>query len=82
MSDYMKKYTINMKSHADMVEGHGVLSAYKEQVRLVKEGNGKSQRWRGHYPLSYGEFWIFSHAPFGENEGENRRVCSFFAGNH
>ena len=41
MSDYMKKYTINMKSHADMVEGHGVLSAYKEQVRLVKEGLSK-----------------------------------------
>ena len=32
------KYIINVRSHADMVEGHGVLSAGKEQIRLVQEG--------------------------------------------
>lgn len=33
----MKKYTINMRSAADTVEGHGVLSAYHEMVGLVKD---------------------------------------------
>lgn len=32
-----KKYTINMRSGASAVEGHGVLSAYYEMVNLVKE---------------------------------------------
>lgn len=31
-------HRIQMRSHADMVEGHGVLSAGQEQYRLVKEG--------------------------------------------
>lgn len=31
-------YTINMLSQADRVKGHGVLSAYQEQVGLVKDG--------------------------------------------
>ena len=30
-----KKYTINMRSGASAVEGHGVLSAYYEMVNLV-----------------------------------------------
>ena len=30
-------YKINMMSKADMVKGHGVLSAHDEQVALVKE---------------------------------------------
>lgn len=32
------KYIINMLSQADRVKGHGVLSAYQEQVTLVKTG--------------------------------------------
>lgn len=36
----MKKYTINMRSAADTVEGHGVLSAYNEMVDLVKGLDG------------------------------------------
>lgn len=32
-----RKYTINMRSAAGTVEGHGVLSAYHEMVGLVKE---------------------------------------------
>lgn len=36
----MKKYTINMRSAADTVEGHGVLSAYNEMVGLVKGLDG------------------------------------------
>lgn len=35
---YTGKYTINMLSQADRVKGHGVLSAYEEQVHLVQEG--------------------------------------------
>ena len=31
------RYKVNMRSHADTVEGHGVLSAYQEQVHLVKQ---------------------------------------------
>lgn len=34
----MKKLSITMYSSADKVAGQGVGSAYKEQVRLVKEG--------------------------------------------
>lgn len=34
----MKQYKINMKSAADKVQGHGVLSAYQEQVALVRDG--------------------------------------------
>lgn len=36
----MKTYTVNMKSAADTVEGHGVLSAYNEMVALVKGLDG------------------------------------------
>ena len=32
-----RKYTVNMRSAAGTVEGHGVLSAYHEMVNLVKE---------------------------------------------
>ena len=32
------KYLINMRSHADKVMGHGVLSAGEEQIRLVRRG--------------------------------------------
>lgn len=32
------KYEINMLSKADMVKGHGVLSAYLEQLELVSDG--------------------------------------------
>ena len=34
-------YTIRMHSKADMAKGHGVLSAYEEQVSLVKKYLGK-----------------------------------------
>ncbi len=34
----MNKTVINMLSKADTVKGHGVLSAYEEQVSLVREG--------------------------------------------
>lgn len=33
-----RKYIINVWSKADMVEGHGVLSAGQEQIKLVSEG--------------------------------------------
>ncbi|MEG1874099.1 MAG: glycosyltransferase family 4 protein [Angelakisella sp.] len=32
------KYIINVRSSADMVQGHGVLSAGQEQIKLVREG--------------------------------------------
>lgn len=33
-----QKFRINVRSSADLVQGHGVLSAGQEQIRLVREG--------------------------------------------
>lgn len=40
----MKEYRLNMLSHADMVKGQGVLSAYEEELRLI---NGRLDRRTG-----------------------------------
>lgn len=71
----MRKYTVNMRSAADAVEGHGVLSAYNEMVGLIKSlekfdvlENGKSKTDITHYHtvnLSY-----FLEIPFAKLYGK------------
>lgn len=69
-------YKINMMSKADMVKGHGVLSAHDEQVALVKEElkdlfqveeNGKSHSEITHYHSINPGFYLS--IPFRKRQG-------------
>ncbi|SHK29471.1 1,2-diacylglycerol-3-alpha-glucose alpha-1,2-galactosyltransferase [Clostridium cavendishii DSM 21758] len=76
--------TINMLSSADKVEGHGVLSAYLEQVNLVRNGLGEDYEVKintfnlcdiTHYHTI--DFKFFLNIPFSKLFGTNVAYVHF-----